>query len=126
MTHDGFDRQGVRNEAGIFYVLRKDRPCFFAGGFVGHNVFILSKMMRPDIPHPKVISSKLSLGNEYSIPSQGLCPNWDRIAATKNFQSKDSFRYGERVMDYDYFLSPQSVDCKIILVKQAEGGNGRV
>jgi hypothetical protein len=78
----------VRNEAGIFYVLRKDRPCFFAGGFVGHNVFILSKMMRPDIPHPKVISSKLSLGNEYSIPSQGLCPNWDRIAATKFFHRK--------------------------------------
>ena len=46
MTHDGFDRQSVRNEAGVFYVLRKDRPGFFAGGIVGHNVFILSKRNR--------------------------------------------------------------------------------
>jgi hypothetical protein len=41
-SHDGFDRQGVRYEVGAFYMLRKDRPCFFAGGFVGHNVSILS------------------------------------------------------------------------------------
>ena len=33
MAHDGLDRQGVRKEAGVFYVLRKDRPGFFARGF---------------------------------------------------------------------------------------------
>lgn len=38
MAHDGLDRQGVRQEAGVFYVIRKDLPCFFAGGFVGHVV----------------------------------------------------------------------------------------
>jgi hypothetical protein len=36
MAHDGLDRQGMRLEAGAFYVIRKDRPCFFAGGFIGH------------------------------------------------------------------------------------------
>jgi hypothetical protein len=36
----------VRKEAGSFYVIRKDRPCFFARGFPGHNVPIISKRNR--------------------------------------------------------------------------------
>jgi hypothetical protein len=46
MAHDGLDRQGVRYEVGAYYVIRNDRPCFFARGFVGHNVPILSKRNR--------------------------------------------------------------------------------
>ena len=38
MTHDGIDCQGVRNEACFFLGVCKDRPCFFAGGFIGHVV----------------------------------------------------------------------------------------
>ena len=46
MAHDGLDRQGVRNKVRAFYVIRKDRPCFFARGILGHNVSILSKRNR--------------------------------------------------------------------------------
>jgi hypothetical protein len=37
----------VRNEAGGFYVIREDRPCFFAGGYVDHDVSIISKRNPP-------------------------------------------------------------------------------
>jgi hypothetical protein len=54
MAHDGFDRQGVRNEVGAFYVIHKDRPCFFARWIVGHNVPVISKRNRLcDIASPR-------------------------------------------------------------------------
>ena len=41
MAHDGFDRQGMRNEAGTFHVIRKDRPGLFARWIASHNTHIL-------------------------------------------------------------------------------------
>lgn len=38
VAHDVLDRQGVRKEVWAFYVIRKDRPCFFARGISGHIV----------------------------------------------------------------------------------------